>query len=153
MTELQMREHVFATVMDRIEKQDDAKRQEALAEYMAVTMTGGNSPEQVAGMIPPIMKELYTKWVTMFVDRLMETADRKALELLCDGTEENSAALLLTYVMFLESARMEKQVQEDLNEYGRRMTGSDDLGDAAANFLRARLAQIAGQAGGPKGNA
>jgi len=149
-----IRTHIFSVIMQKIEAQDEAKRREALAEFMSVTGTAGNAGDRVAELIPPIMGELYEKWVTMFVDRLMETVDAKNIGLLCDGTDENNAALVLAYIMFLESARMEKQIDEDLRAQGLRAPG-DDMGDLAANYLRAQMAKIAQETNQdkPKGNA
>lgn len=143
MSPKQIREHIFAVIMGKVEEQDETKRQEALAEFMSVTGTAGNAPEQVASLIPPLMHELYAKWITMFIDRLMETVPAQNIELLCDGTNDNNAALVLAYIMFLESARMEKQIDKDLTEHGMHVTGQDDLGDVAANYIRTQMAKIA----------
>lgn len=141
--------------MNRIEEQNDGKRQEALAEFMAVTGTAGNATQKVAELIPPIMHDLYEKWVTLFIDRLMETLDLRNIELLCDGSEDNNAALVLAYIMFLESARMEKQIDEDLKEHGMKSSGSNDLGDLAASYIRTQMTRIAkeSKAEKVKGNA
>ncbi|KAB1443314.1 hypothetical protein [Pseudodesulfovibrio senegalensis] len=149
MSESILREHIRTTILNRVEEQDQDKRAEALAEFMAVT---GVAPREetmqsVATMVPPIVHDLYEKWIGMFTDRLLETAPRNAVEMLCDGTEENSAALVLAYIMFLESERMEKQIDEDLAEYGQKMTGSDEMGDLASSYIRARLSAMADKAG------
>jgi len=143
MTPKQIRAHIFATIISKVEEQDEAKRLEALAEFMAVTGTSGNAPDQVANLIPPIMHELYEKWITMFIDRLLETVPARNIELLCDGTDDNNAALVLAYIMFLESERMEKQIDKDLKEHGMNVSGEDDLGDVAANYIRTQMAKIA----------
>jgi hypothetical protein len=154
MNKKQIRAHIFATIINKVEEQDETRRLEALNEFMAVTGTAGNAPEQVASLIPPIMHELYEKWITLFIDRLLETVDTQNIELLCDGSDDNNAALVLAYVMFLESARMEKQIDEDLRLHGMKGAGRDDLGDAAASYIRAQMAKIAQQMGDdePKGN-
>ncbi|WP_147820922.1 hypothetical protein [Salidesulfovibrio onnuriiensis] len=145
MSEQIYREHIRSTILAKVEEQDEARRKEALVEFMSVTGTAPSEEltDKVAEMIPPIMHELYEKWIALFIDRLFETAPHDAICLLCDGTEQNSAALLLAYIMFLESARMEKQIQQDLNQYGMHMTGSDEMGDLASSYIRARLAKIA----------
>ncbi|MEF2231601.1 MAG: hypothetical protein V3571_11780 [Pseudodesulfovibrio sp.] len=150
-----IRTHIFSVIMSKVEEQDADKRREALAEFMSVTGTAGNVPAQVAELIPPIMSDLYEKWITMFVDRLLETVELKNIELLCDGTDENNAALVLAYIMFLESARMEKQIDRDLREHGLRASGQDAMGDLAANYLRAQMTRIARESNAdkPKGNA
>lgn len=145
MTEEQIRNHIHEIVMNKVREQDDAKRREALSEFMAVTgtATADALAEKVADMIPPLMEELYAKWIGMFVDRLLETAPRDALELLCDGSEENNAALLLAYIMFLESARMEEQIDKDLREHGNNASDGDEMADLAANYIRSRMVQMA----------
>ncbi|WP_319543429.1 hypothetical protein [uncultured Pseudodesulfovibrio sp.] len=146
MTPKQIREHIFAIIISKVEEQDESKRLEALNEFMAVTGTSGNAPEQVASLIPPIMHDLYEKWITMFIDRLLETVDPENIELLCDGCESNKAALVLAYIMFLESERMEKQIDKDLKEHGLSASSNQDLGDVAANYIRAQMSKIAQQA-------
>ncbi|WP_338667444.1 hypothetical protein [Pseudodesulfovibrio methanolicus] len=154
MNKKQIRAHIFSTIISKVEEQDESRRLEALNEFLAVTGTAGNAPDQVASLIPPIMHELYEKWITLFIDRLLETVDAKNIELLCDGSDDNNAALVLAYVMFLESARMEKQIDEDLRQHGMKGTGQDDMGDVAASYIRAQMAKIAQQMGDdePKGN-
>jgi hypothetical protein len=142
MTPKQLREHIFSVIISKVEEQDEARRAEALTEFMAVTGTAGNASETVADLIPPLMHDLYEKWIIMFVDRLLETVDARNIELLCDGSTDNNAALVLAYVMFLESARMEKQIDADLREHGLKAAGSD-LGDVAANYIRAQMARVA----------
>lgn len=146
MTPKAIREHIFSVIINKVEEQDENKRLEALNEFMAVTGTAGNATEQVAKLIPPIMHDLYEKWITMFIDRLMETVPSENIELLCDGTDDNKAALVLAYIMFLESARMEEQIDKDLKEHGLKPSPEGDLGDLAANYIRAQMAKIAKQA-------
>ena len=138
-----VRTHIFSVIMNKVEAQDDEKRKEALAEFMAVTGTAGNAPDQVAELIPPIMHDLYEKWITLFIDRLLETVDLENVKLLCDGTDDNNAALVLAYIMFMESARMEAQIPKDLHEHGLKASGDNDLGDLAANYIRTQMAKIA----------
>ena len=147
--------HIFSVIMNRVEAQDDEKRREALAEFMAVTGTAGNTPNQVAELIPPIMHDLYEKWVTLFIDRLMETVDLQNIELLCDGTDDNNAALVLAYIMFMESARMEKQIAQDLHEHGLKASDDNDLGNLAASYIRNQMTRIAKESNDEKvkGNA
>jgi hypothetical protein len=155
MTPKQLRVHIFSVIISKVEEQDEARRAEALAEFMSVTGTAGNAPETVAELIPPLMHDLYEKWIAMFIDRLLSTVDARNIELLCDGSADNNAALVLAYIMFLESARMEKQIDEDLRQHGLGATADGDLGDLAANYLRAQMARVAKDMddGKPKGNA
>jgi hypothetical protein len=135
--------HIFSVILAKVEEQDESRRAEALAEFMSITGTAGSAPETVAELIPPLMHDLYEKWITMFIDRLLETVDAANVELLCDGTDDNNAALVLAYIMFLESARMEKQIDEDLRQHGMGDPGADDLGDLAASYIRAQMARVA----------
>lgn len=139
----QIREHIFSVIINKVEEQDASKRMEALSEFMAVTGTAGNASEKVAELIPPIMHDLYEKWITMFIDRLLETVPAQNIELLCDGTDDNNAALVLAYIMFLESARMEEQIEKDLKEHGLAASDNNDLGDLAADYIRTQMAKIA----------
>lgn len=151
MDEKQTHAHIMKVVLDRIQDQNDDKRKEALSEFMAVTrVTTDGAEEQLASLVPPIMNELYEKWVRMFADRLIETVPMDSLGLLCDGTDDSNAALVLAYIMFLESERMEKQVDEDLGKYGMDLTGSDEMGDLASSYIRARMQQLAEAANGSK---
>lgn len=145
MTPKELREHIFNTIICKVEEQDETKRMEALNEFMTVTGTAGNASGKIAELIPPIMHELYEKWITMFIDRLLETVAPKNIELLCDGAENNNAALVLAYIMFLESARMEEQIDQDLKEHGLAASGNNDLGDLAADYIRTQMAKVAKQ--------
>ncbi|NDV19599.1 hypothetical protein GO013_09230 [Pseudodesulfovibrio sp. JC047] len=146
MTPKQIREHIFATIINKVEEQDENRRLEALNEFMAVTGISGNAPEKIAGLIPPIMHDLYEKWIIMFIDRLLETVAPENIELLCDGCDNNNAALVLAYIMFLESERMEQQIDKDLHEHGLAASDTNDLGDVAANYIRAQMTKVAQQA-------
>ena len=93
----------------------------------------------VAETAPRLLPQLTEKWVGMFVDRLLETVPQAQIAELCDGSAENEAALALAYVMFLESARMEKQMAEDLAAF--ELPAGTDGADAAAEVCR-RLAVV-----------
>jgi len=129
--------------MQRLD-QDARRRTEALKDYLTITMP--NLDEKTAAhlgsMVPTILPDLYAKWIDLFVTRLFETVPKDQLELMCDGSEENVATLVLIYIMFLESERMEAQIDTDLREYGLQMTGSDDSGDLAATYIRAKMTQL-----------
>ncbi len=142
MSPKELRTHIFSTIICKVEEQDEDKRMEALNEFMAITGTGGSAPEKVINLIPPIMHELYEKWITLFIDRLLETVDAQNVELLCDGADSNNAALVLAYVMFLESARMEELIDQDLKEHGLQASENNDLGNLAADYIRAQMAKI-----------
>lgn len=143
-SENELRRVVRETVLDRLAT-EDSRRREALQEFLAVSSPniGDAAMEKLADMIPPLLPELYEKWVGMFADRLFETVPREQVAELCDGTTENTATLILVYIMFLESERMEQQIAEDLAAYGRRHSADDDMGGVAAEYLRARMTRLA----------
>jgi hypothetical protein len=143
----ELREHVRKVLLARL-SQDGERRGEALREFLAVTIPDMNqeAADRVVALVPPLMDRLYEKWIGMFTDRLFETVPRNQIEHLCDGTTANDASLSLVYIMYLESETMEKQIEKDLAEYGREQSGADDLGDVAADYLRAVMTRMAGQA-------
>jgi hypothetical protein len=113
-----LREHLFTVIMDRVST-ESGRRTEALQEFFSVTGTVADSrAERVAELVPPLLPELYAKWVNLFLDRLFETVPEEQIALLGDGSQENNAAAALAYIMFLESERMERQIAEDLAAYG-----------------------------------
>jgi hypothetical protein len=133
------RQHVHATIL-RYVSHSEARRQEAIREYLLVMQ-----PEMpVAAMnvfatkTPPLLPDLYNKWIGMFVDRLFETLPPQQIELVCDGAEDNNAALVLAYIMFLESERMEKQIEEDLENSAL----SGEQASAMAGYVTQEMARI-----------
>ncbi|MBU1229241.1 MAG: hypothetical protein KKA55_06325 [Proteobacteria bacterium] len=150
MTADNARAHITALLLERA-SQDEARRKEALRDYLDVTQaaTDPAASEALAGMIPALMPALYAKWMGMFADRLLETVPLAQLEPLCDGSAENDAALTLAYVMFLESARMEQQIDADLAALGpgAAAQGQDPaLADLAASYIRTRIGVLAEKA-------
>lgn len=141
-----MREHLFGVVMGALDQQQES-RQEALQEYLEVTLPNTSLQEQhrVAALIPALMPTLHARWINLFLDRLFETVPPEQIGELCTASRKNTATALLVYIMFMESERMEKQVAQDLAEYGRESSGGGDLGDAAAGLLRARMDQLKNQ--------
>lgn len=138
-----LREHLFNTIIDKVSTEGD-RRADALTEFFAVTGAVGDArAEKVAELVPPILPELYTKWIKMFLDRLFETVATEQIELICSGTEEDNAAATLAYIMFLESERMEKQIEDDLKAYGLTHTGENDMGDLAAQYIRGAMGKVA----------
>lgn len=137
------REHVRSVILERLD-QEAERRTEALSEFFSVTMGEADSRaiDRLSELVPPILPELYEKWVGMFLDRFFETVPAEQMELLCDGSDDNNAAIILVYLMFLESERMEAQIDKDLREYGLKMTGADETGDLAAEYIRAKMTQL-----------
>lgn len=146
-----MRAHITGVILTRV-TQDEARRAEALRDYLAVTQAAPDvsAADTLSLMIPPLMPSLYRRWSGMFADRLFETASAEQLRVLCDGSEENGAALALTFVMFLESERMEKQMSADLcalgnasGAAGEHSAMSEKMADVAAGYIRSRVAELA----------
>jgi len=130
-----------AILLERVARTDDAGRAEALTAFVGLARPdlGQDAAAIVAETAPRLMPKLTEKWVGMFVDRLLETVPHVQIAELCDGSVENEAALALAYVMFLESARMEKQMAEDLAAC--ELPAGADGADAAAEVCR-RLAVV-----------
>lgn len=145
-----MRAHMTEVIMARV-SQDEARRAEALRDYLALTQAAPDlaAADTLSLMVPPLMPSLYRRWIGMFAARLFETASEEQLRLLCDGSEENGAALALVFVMFLESERMERQMSEDLCAFGQSVQGEEgvsaQMADVAAGYIRARVAELAGK--------
>jgi len=116
-------------------------RQEAIRELIGAVRPdmSGQAAACVAEVVPALLPDLHRKWIGMFVDKLFESASPQQLEILCDGSEENNAALALAYVMFLESERMEKIIAYDL-EHVEELGGVGMAQVAAA--LCARLTRV-----------
>lgn len=111
----QIREHVVEVIHTAISLDADS-RTEALREFLSVV-----APKSLDGpiehwckLLPSSLPALYKKWAAIFADRLIETIPHDQLTLLCNGEQDNNAALKLTFVMFLESERMEKQMPLDI---------------------------------------
>ena len=126
-------------LLARIARTDDAGRAEALTAFVGLSRPdlGPDAAAIVAETAPRLLPQLTEKWVGLFVARLLETVPHIQIAELCDGSAENEAALALAYVMFLESARMEKQMAEDLAACA--PSQGADAADAAAEVCR-RLA-------------
>ncbi|MFZ5427883.1 MAG: hypothetical protein ACOZEN_12990 [Thermodesulfobacteriota bacterium] len=132
--------HIHKVLYQRtLESQEG--REESIKELLAATRPDlpPQAAECVAQSVPPLLPELHRKWIGMFVDRLFETADPSQTAILCDGSEENNAALALAYVMFLESERMEKVIAGDLENLEE--LGVEGMADVAAG-LCARLSRV-----------
>ncbi len=148
-----MRAHMTEVIMARV-SQDEARRAEALRDYLALTQAAADlaAADTLSMMVPPLMPSLYRRWIGMFAARLFETASEEQLRVLCDGSEENGAALALIFVMFLESERMERQMSEDLCAFGQSVQGEEgvsaQMADVAASYIRGRVAELAGKQSG-----
>ena len=149
LSQAQIRAHVFLTVLEKFSSTAE-RRREALEEYFMVTMPTSDAAAHLAQLIPDLMPELYRKWIDLFVDRLFETIPDEQLQHLCDGTVENNASLGLVFLMFMESERMEKQVEEDLREYGLKHSQDEDMGNLVADYLRGKVEALRVEVQGAK---
>ena len=151
LTQAQLRAHIFLIILDKFSNTEE-RRREALAEYFLVTMpnVSQEAADRLAGLIPDLMPELYSKWIGEFADRLFETIPDEQIQHLCDGTAENNAAMGLVFLMFMESERMEKQAEEDLRAYALKHSGSDDMGDLVAAYLRGKVDALREEVTGEK---
>lgn len=140
----QRHEHIVTVIMARLSMSQE-RRSEALEEYLALAMPNMDDAvsSRLAGMIPPVMDDLYRKWAGMFAESLLERLPKDQLAYLTNGEDDNNAALALAYIMFMESERMEKQMTEDLREYGLSQTGEGEEASLAADFLQAKAAELA----------
>ncbi len=140
---MELRAHIREKVLERLTSDQD-RRYEALREYFAVAapVMDYDAACTVSSLIPPVLLDLYEKWVSMFTKRLFETVPVEQVKVLCDGTRENTTALLLVYLMYIESATMEKQIDEDLRAYGEKHAKDEDFGIVAGAYLRAQMAEL-----------
>lgn len=135
MTEAQQqRQFIAERILARISGKGE-RRDEALRAVLDITMPNldDKAVAGIAAAIPELPVSLYQKWIDLFVDRLQETAHPLQLKDMCSGTPESDAALLLVYIMFMESARMEQVVSEDLRAL-------EELPGAAETWLRLHAA-------------
>ena len=151
-SERMLREHLTGVLLEKTEAQGAAERTEAVKEFLAVTMTASDdrAAERVAEFVPPLLPELYRKWIGMFVDRLFETVPREALNALCDGADESNAAIVLAYVMFLESERMEKQIDADMKILAAGADENGEMEELAAGYIRTHMLRLTEKSGGEK---
>jgi hypothetical protein len=143
MLDEEIRSHITSLVLEQV-AQTEERRREALREYFAVSLpnVNGVEAEKIAELVPPLLPSLYRKWADLFVDRLFETIPHDQLEDLCNGSIKNNATILLVYIMFMESVRMEQQVADDLREYGLGMSESGDMGELVMSFLREKMRHL-----------
>jgi len=137
---LAIREHLIATVMNRIDDSSDS-RSEALREFMDVTLPniGKDASAEISQIIPTLPDTVYKKWAAMFADRMLQTVKTTQLSEMCDNTEESNATIALVYLMFMESERMEQQIASDLTELGVKAGNTDEVGNFLGDYLRSAL--------------
>ena len=147
MTDEDLRARIRDVLLRQVDT-DANRRQEALREFFAVTMPqmGEDEATRLAELAPPLAPALLEKWIGLFTERLFETVARPQIEELCAGGPKNDATLVLVYIMFMESARMEQQVAEDLS--GPLAAGPDEgLAQALSAYFRAKLQSAGARAG------
>lgn len=140
MSKTELRVFIIARVMSRL-SQAGARRDEALRELLSASAPGldDSTVEAIVASAPELPASLYEKWVGMFADRLLETVPEAQVTELCRNTEESNAALVLLYSVFMESARMEKVMQEDLRNLGKGNHSDDEKAALAGAWLRQHL--------------
>ncbi len=94
------------------------QRQEAVRDDLLVTVPimTLEAATRLAELVPAMVPKLSEKWIAMVVDWLLETIPDPQLQVLWSGGAKNDAALALVFLMYLESARMEAQMEADLKE-------------------------------------
>lgn len=145
----EIRAKIFLIILDKFQW-SDPQRHEAIREYLLVTLPNitPDAATRLAELVPALMPKLYEKWISAFVDRLLETIPDAQLQVLVSGGEENDAALRLVFLMFLESARMEAQMEADLREYAAAHGSDPDMGLLVAQYLRTKVAELTRDARG-----
>lgn len=140
----EIRAKIFLTILNKFQW-SEPQRREAIREYLLVILPNINADAatRLAELVPALMPKLYEKWISAFVDRLLETIPDTQLQVLVSGGAENDAALCLVFLMFLESARMEAQMEADLREYAAAHGSNPDMGLSVAQYLRAKVAELA----------
>jgi hypothetical protein len=123
----EQRAYVRQVLLARVARADGG-REEAIREFVGLTRPdlGPEAAGIIAAKAPPVPAALTEKWIGLFVDRLFETVPAEQIAVLCDGASDNEAALVLAYVMFLESGRMERQMAEDLARLGMARSAEGD---------------------------
>ncbi len=135
-----LKDRVGELLLARVSENDERRRQ-GLSEFLAMTCPDlqEGAAANLADLVPPLLPTLYAKWIGMFADRLLETVPQAQVEELCSGSAENTASLLLVFLMYLESATMERQIAEDLKTYGIDHSSDEDGGMVVADYIRARV--------------
>lgn len=143
LTTAQIRAHIFLVLLEKFTS-SAPRRQEALCEYFLVTMpnVSEDAAKAMSILIPDLLPDLYAKWIDQFVARLLETVPLEQVQHLCSGAPEDTAALGLVFLMFMESERMEKQVEDDLRQYALEHSGDQDMGELVAVYLRGKVAAL-----------
>jgi len=147
MTPEEMRARIVLAVQRQVSR-EAGRRKEAVRDYILVTLPNvdGQEAERLAALVPPVLPGLYQKWAELFADRLLETAPREQVALLLDGSVDGEAALVLAFVMFMESRRMEEEIEKDLRAYGLAHSWDEDQGALAAALIRDKVAELAAAA-------
>jgi hypothetical protein len=131
----QLREYIVQAVTARFSGASHEQRQKDIREYLAAGRPDVDpaTAEALAVHAPALLPGLYRRWARMFAERMFETVPRDQIELLCDKSADNEAALGLAFIMFLESERMERQMAEDLQGLEQAADGRSI--DAVAGFI------------------
>jgi hypothetical protein len=127
MTDRELRAFITARVLSRLSGAGE-RRTAALRDTLglAAPHLDDNALDRLAPVVPELPPALYAKWAGLFADRLLQSVPRDQVEALCGNSEENNAALLLTYSMFMESERMEKIVADDIRDLAARQLPEEE---------------------------
>ena len=134
------RQFVFTTLMGRFAS-NHARRHEALSDVLGLTVPGVDetAAQSIARLVPMLPQSVYEKWVNLFCDTFFATTPENQLAHLCTPGEENEAVLALVFLMFMESARMEQIIAEDLRALGIAVGSNDEEGSALGIWLRQKM--------------
>ena len=140
MTTAPSRQFVFTTLMGRFAS-NHARRHEALSDVLGLTVPGVDetAAQSIARLVPMLPQSMYEKWVNLFCDTFFATTPQSQLAHLCTPGEENEAVLALVFLMFMESARMEQVIAQDLRTLGIAVGSSDEEGAAIGLWLRQKM--------------
>ena len=118
-----------------------ARRDEALRAVLGVAAPGVDDAtmEELVAKTPELPASLYEKWAGMFADRLLETVPLEQVEDLCKPDNGSRATLVLVYLMFMESERMEKQIPKDLEDLVSKLPDPDGAALRLSAWLRQKM--------------
>lgn len=117
---------VISKIMQKFDK-NSLSRTEALRDVLLLQDQSVENASHLAETIPELPLALQCKWATLFADRLFATVSREQIEDLCLPDKQNEAALTMVFVLFLESERMEKQMEADITVWREQGVISQDI--------------------------
>ncbi|SHN66352.1 hypothetical protein [Desulfovibrio litoralis] len=142
MTETEISQHIQEVILKTVYK-EEKQRTEALYDFLALSMPNISEDQlkQLSSLIPQLSQALYLKWSKQCAERMLETVSKQQLIELCQPTKDNEAAIILVYLMFMESARMEKEIKKDLSEQ-QLPNNNPELTAAISAYMQAQLSTL-----------